>query len=326
METPLIPLLLFLLAILSAKPLEAQELIYLSPLNKGAATKVVADIQDGLFHGNYQSYYENGQLCAKGQFEYNFRMGEWSVWDEEGQLKVKRLYTAPLVYTTLYPNPPSSPLIELLNVPQYYPQRNEKGVMEYHFITENEVFYEKQWVRFLPYVSLNSWWMDVLLNYCTTQDSVIAYTTSDFIQKLNSIPSPSTGKLLGFKLKEIYFFDMDRLLAESRILGLSPLWVDTVQQDTIELYWLYYPAYREAFASLPIESKAYSKPLKNLDDVFFYRYFSSFIYEEKHAFLNTPPHTSSLSKAALKEASYRREMEQLETEHRIWRSLIEADN
>lgn len=286
---------------------------------------MVAEIQDGIFNGNYQSYYKNGQTCAKGQFKDNFRIGEWSVWNEEGQLRVKRLYTAPFVYTTLYPTPPNSPLIELLNVPPYTPTRNAEGLLSYHFVAKNMVYSSKRLTRFLPYNNQNVEWMDMLLEYLATQDSLPSYRTAAAKQEWDTLPIMPNGQVFGFKVKEVSFFDKDRFLTESRILGLCPLLLDTVSQDTVELYWLYYPAFRESLASIPLKDHAYPAPLQNLEDIFFFRLFTSFICQEARSFRKPSP-TPTLSKAALEESSYRIEVEQLEQEHKFWVVFSREEN
>jgi antitoxin component YwqK of YwqJK toxin-antitoxin module len=45
-------------------------------------------------HGNWESWYQNGQLCDSGQLALGLPEGEWKHWDEEGRLVAVRNYSS----------------------------------------------------------------------------------------------------------------------------------------------------------------------------------------------------------------------------------------
>lgn len=280
------------------------------------------ECKGGFFHGKYQSYYSNGQKCAEGAFENNFRIGEWSVWDSEGKLSVKRFYESPFVYTTTFPKTSSSPLIDLLNIPQYRPTRNKDGFVEHHFIHERMVFYERILWRYLPDKDRNSFWMKKAFNYINAivlKKEIDSYSNDKFEKEI-SIDSIQIENLnlIGFKIKEVFFFDTDRFLTESRILGICPVVIDKQTKDTIDFYWVYYPEARSFLAKKILKTKTENKNIQNYDDIFFFRYFYSYAYEKENIYGEGEKITSILSKKALEKKSDKIEMENIEFEHRSW--------
>jgi gliding motility associated protien GldN len=101
--------------------------------------------------------------------------------------------------------------------------------------------------------------------------------TSDTIARYESIKQ--------YRMKEIWYFDSEASELRVRILGIAPLFTETIYDDfgngtelqPRALFWLYYPDCRELFS----RSKAYN-PLNDAsplswDDIFQMRFFSSFI-------------------------------------------------
>lgn len=48
----------------------------------------------GKLHGNWQSWYQNGQACDSGRFEKGLPDGVWKHWNEKGELVSIRTYSA----------------------------------------------------------------------------------------------------------------------------------------------------------------------------------------------------------------------------------------
>jgi gliding motility associated protien GldN len=101
--------------------------------------------------------------------------------------------------------------------------------------------------------------------------------TSDTIARYEAIKQ--------FRMKEIWYFDSEASELRVRILGIAPLFTETIFDDygnatelqPRALFWLYYPDCREVFS----RAKAYN-PLNDAsplswDDIFQMRFFSSFI-------------------------------------------------
>jgi gliding motility associated protien GldN len=93
-----------------------------------------------------------------------------------------------------------------------------------------------------------------------------------------------------FRLKEVWYFDSEASQLRVRILGISPLFTETVYDDfgnvvdeiTYPLFWLYYPDCRESFArSVAFNPGNDASPL-SWDDVFMMRFFSSYIFKSSN--------------------------------------------
>jgi hypothetical protein len=283
--------------------------------------KAIYECKNEMFHGKYQSYYKNGQKCATGNFEYNSRVGEWSVWDSNGNLRVKRVYKSPFVYNTTFPKAPSTPLVKLLNVPPYQPTRNKEGFMKDHFIHEKMVFFEQMNWIYVPNNSLNSLWIENtfhLIHPKVLKNEVQPYSDYAFDEKmpLDSLTKDSLD-IIGFKIKEVFFFDTDRFLSEKRMISVAPVVINNRTKDTIDLYWLYYPDIRPILAQKSFKPKSTVKNIQNLDDILFFRYFSSYILESSVPLIKEKI-PSDLSKNALEANSDKIKISNLEVEHMYW--------
>jgi len=90
-----------------------------------------------------------------------------------------------------------------------------------------------------------------------------------------------------FRLKEVWYFDSEISQLKVRILGISPLFTETVYDDfgnvvdeiTYPLFWLYYPDCRDMLArSMAFNPGNDASPL-SWDDIFMMRFFSSYIFK-----------------------------------------------
>jgi len=90
-----------------------------------------------------------------------------------------------------------------------------------------------------------------------------------------------------YRVKEVWYFDSEISQLKVRILGISPLFTETLYDDfgnvvdeiTYPLFWLYYPDCREMLArSLAFNPGNDASPL-SWDDIFMMRFFSSFIFK-----------------------------------------------
>lgn len=72
--------------------------------------------------------------------------------------------------------------------------------------------------------------------------------------------------LIGYKIKEDWFFDASRNAGEVRVIGICP--IVEVQGKEVEAFWVYYPDVRIYLAQL------------KLDDPFFFHQFNSTIVRE----------------------------------------------
>lgn len=283
---------------------------------------------EGRIDGNYVSYYNNGKKKSEGKFENNYRIGKWTVWDSTGRIRMQRDYSDAFTFKRLLPEVPKDKVIELLNVPQYSLQHNKDGFIEYFELRERAVLWANRIWRFVaPNENSILFEKDKLfsiLNKNIFNKNITPYQVTDdeFRNELlvTGIDTSSI-KLIGYKIKEDCFFDNERLVSESRIIGICPVVVNKIKQDTVDLYWVYFPQIRKYLAQEKIQQTGLPVQIKTFDDLFFYRYFYGQVYKESNVY-DRPISTYKTGKEIEKEAE-RIEISLIESEHDIWISLTE---
>lgn len=284
--------------------------------------KCIYERTQGRINGKYVSYYKNGQKKAEGSFRNNYRNGLWSVWDSTGKLRMQRNYTDPFTFKRLIPVVPKDKPIELLNLPQYRLSYNDKGFIDYCNIKEMNGIWTRTVYRYLtpqdnPLLFNN----DLLFKIFTRNiemKKVPAYNATDeYLQKESSITiDTSNYKVIAYKVMEINIFDDNRLVLESRLLGIMPFAIDKKTKDTVDLYWIYYPEIREFLAQEKIKQAGVPEEVKSYDDLFFFRYYYGQIYKERQI----PDKSISEYKKGdeIKKEAERIEIDIIEDEHDIW--------
>lgn len=279
-------------------------------------------------NGRYVSYYRNGVKKAEGTFQDNCRVGVWSVWDSTGHLRMQRDYSNLFEYKQLFPALSTDPPVELLNAPAYELTYNEKGFITYFDIQERMVVWAKRVWRMIPPEENPKLFEDDALYSILTKniqsENLKCYSAEDetFAKQLTQLPEPNNYKVISYKLKEDNFFDNERLLSESRILGICPVAIDLKTKDTVDLYWIYFPHLRSCLAKEIRSSNAGdpSSVIHTLDDLFFFRDFYGAIYKESNVYdKSVADYTSSPAERA--KESQRIEISLIETEHDYWMSL-----
>ncbi|MCP4440121.1 MAG: hypothetical protein GY810_14355 [Aureispira sp.] len=209
-----------------------------------------------------------------------------------------------------------------LETPKQLLKRNTKGYFDYHFIHGMNVFTEKTAVHLLSPKN-NAVLFDSKIGlfeklYTQVQTKQIdAYTNStlDTVFEASVLAPiiPNNYKLIGYKMKEVSFFDTHRFIKESRILSLCPLVVDKENPtDTIELFWLYYPSIRELLATIKTSSPN-NPHIQHIDDLFFFQDFDAQLFSEiSYSGQKTTP-----SKIRAKETE-RFKLDWLQLEHDCW--------
>lgn len=101
----------------------------------------------------------------------------------------------------------------------------------------------------------------------------------------------SRDKVIGYRIKEDWFFDRQRSVIEVRIIGIAPMILATNEagearegNQKIPLFWLYYPEARKLFANSEVYNRANDAERRSFDDIFQKRFFSSYIYKESNVF------------------------------------------
>jgi len=279
------------------------------------SVKCIYETENGIINGKYISYYKNGKKKAEGEFENNLRKGLWSVWDSTGRLRMQRDYTNPFVFKRLIPEYPADKPIQLLNVPSYELKYNKDGYIDYFKLEERMVVWTKKLWRFITVTNNDQVFKENRL-FKLLQDNlktrqITSYTDDEFTAEVpfNEFDS-SKESIIGYRISEITFFDNERLISETRIIGLSPVYVSTTG-DTTELYWIYFPSIRKLLAQEKLESENNPAYIKTMDDLFFYRMFSSNICKEINAD----------ERKLTENESEKVQMFIIEVEHDLWISL-----
>ncbi|HOT89651.1 MAG TPA: gliding motility protein GldN [Bacteroidales bacterium] len=91
------------------------------------------------------------------------------------------------------------------------------------------------------------------------------------------------------RIKEDWFFDKQRSVMDVRILGICPV-LELIEDDGVTLkgnqplFWIYFPEARELFAKAEVYNRFNDAERRTLDDIFFKRMFSSYIYKEENVY------------------------------------------
>jgi len=268
--------------------------------------KCVYHKTDGRFNGHYISYYKNGKKLAEGDFDNNLRKGIWTVWDTTGKILVQRDYTTQFSFKIKFHNADTSLKYDL--------KYNSSGYLNYFPIGEKNVVWAKRIWRTIdsknnPALFKNDALFKVLQKI-PLNDSVKIYKDDVFKEAISSkdIKLKNT-KIVAYKIKEDCFTDNQRFVFESRIIGICPVGINETTKDTSDLYWIYLPEIRTQLAKEKISEKTLSSRVKTLDDLFFFRNFSSTIYKESFVFDKAKTYDAT---------SDEKEIELIEFEHGMW--------
>lgn len=101
----------------------------------------------------------------------------------------------------------------------------------------------------------------------------------------------SPDKVIGYRVKEDWFFDKQRSVMDVRIIGLAPLVyalneAGEVREGNIKmpLFWIYYPEVRKIFTNNEVFNRENDAERRTFDDVFQKRMFTSYIYKESNVY------------------------------------------
>ncbi|MFM2206608.1 MAG: hypothetical protein RL213_583 [Bacteroidota bacterium] len=101
----------------------------------------------------------------------------------------------------------------------------------------------------------------------------------------------SRDKVIGYRMKEDWFFDRQRSVIEVRIIGIAPMIQATNEAgEALEgnqkkpLFWIYYPEARKLFANSEVFNRVNDAERRSFDDVFQKRFFSSYIFKESNVY------------------------------------------
>ena len=101
----------------------------------------------------------------------------------------------------------------------------------------------------------------------------------------------SRDAVIGFRIKEDWFFDKQRSVIEARIIGIAPLIFSVDDQGNIRegnikepIYWVYYPEARKILVNAECFNRGNDAERRTFEDMFQKRMFSSYVYKESNVF------------------------------------------
>ncbi len=101
----------------------------------------------------------------------------------------------------------------------------------------------------------------------------------------------SRDKVIGFRVKEDWFFDKQRSVMDVRIIGIAPLMFAVAEDGNVRegnikmpLFWVYYPEARKLLANGEVFNRENDAERRSFDDIFQKRLFGSYIYKESNVF------------------------------------------
>lgn len=287
-------------------------------------------LKDGMLDGLYCSYYSDGKKRAEGHFACNQRIGIWSVWDSVGKLLVKREYKNDFEYKQLFPIT-NSPVI--ITTP-YSLVRDETGLYSYFKFSQEDVVCSKRVWRTLGKDDESSFFGNDLF-YHALIDSIVKGkiciydNNSDNLQTkingedLRKLKDTISMEIIGFKIKEDWFFDKQRKTSEKRIVAICPV---ICKKDNVRLVdddfsfaigWIYFPEIRNTLGAIKNTNTNNVANIITLDDYFFFRCFPSEIYKETNV-KNQELKEYCISVDKLINEQQRIEIEMIEMEHDLW--------
>lgn len=281
---PVICLLLF-----SFTGVETKSLQY-----KSGARHCDAEVRNGMFNGKYTSWYQNGVKKAEGNFNNNQMTGEWSFWDSTGTLRMTRLYENNFQFKTItMVNATGKSITETAVHPSL--TRNNAGYYNYSEMQPGNIQVSKRLWRMIGENNTNSALFKNGTVFTTLlqnvkSGSITAYDPATDEMKLAldaATFNKKTGTTLyyvtGYKIKEDWYFNNKTQTGEYRIAGICPVVESSQNREPSDLFWVDYSSARSLLAALPLE-KSVDPQISNIDDLLFFRKFSSSIYKESNIY------------------------------------------
>ena len=209
-------------------------------------------------------------LLVKGEMKNNRRIGYWTIYDENETNKIvlQRLYKSPLEFEQLIPKPSSNKLVSFVQR-EINPSTklDNDFYKEDAYVSERDVLFQKRLYREILFENnqFESKGVLKLLDEALEKKEINSYDSSNFtfVSDKNHLRG-FKGKVIGFRIKEDFFFDKNRKLSETRIFGLAPIYFDSTSSKKKEICWFYFP---------------YIRKILNMDNIFIGRNFYSEIYK-----------------------------------------------
>jgi antitoxin component YwqK of YwqJK toxin-antitoxin module len=288
------------------------EMVFMGTDTTSPFAKAEIPYKKGKMNGMRKEWYPDGKKRLEINYINNQRDGKYSLWFHSGKPYVERTYNNDFVVgkETLYNEDG-----EVAREQKFEPAVHNSSYKEYAYLSEFDVIFSKRiWRIIEPGVLVNKPFFDTLSSINKTlfqhlftealsKKSIKAYMPySDVEQEDDQFRSEFsfdkyntfTGidlqkvdieniKVLGYKLKEDFFYNDQGLIGDQRIIGICPI-VEITNKTTGKkeerpLFWLYYPSIRKTLAAVELAA-----PTKNIENKLFDRLFSSYISKESNVY------------------------------------------
>lgn len=275
---------------------------------------------NGMIDGKYQSFYPDGSKKSVGDFEFGNRVGTWIVWNEKHEIANVRIYKNMFEFKQI-PNheevvtDTDKPVADVSDM-----KLNAEGFIDNMYLTEKMVIFSKRYWRNLSndknplFAKYNL--KDVFANILKSKKiKIYSSINSSFTKELVSVPPIENMDINGYLIMEDFVYDSVRLVGEKRIIGICPY--TQISEDSInKLFWIYFPNIRKDLAKVKIEEVNIPAYITTLDNLFYHRYFSSWIYKQENVY-DAQIKDYKKKDEILKEAE-NIEIQLIETEHNLW--------
>jgi gliding motility associated protien GldN len=179
-------------------------------------------------------------------------------------------------------------LREKINHPLYYPIEDVNGrasllqVLKRALFTGEIIAFTDE--EFLAPMTLSQ--IKEKIVKCDSIDEISADAEgNEFTTKIFKCDSTSIyEKVTKVKLKEDWFFDKQKSVLEVRILGLCVMKYDEAKDIYIEVFWVYFPACRNVFATNEVFNFKNDAERRTFDDIFWKRQFNSTTIKESNVY------------------------------------------
>ncbi|MBN1182787.1 MAG: SUMF1/EgtB/PvdO family nonheme iron enzyme [Bacteroidales bacterium] len=253
------------------------------------------EIQDGRLNGYF--VYAKNDVQVAGRYNNNLKTGIWALWSNNKLIMV-RDYNLGYEYKTIYSANPQNPLTLLLDNNPYSMQRNKDGYYDYYNLPERDVIWSKSIYRSLkedqnPLLFNDITLLDIILEGATKGDFPVFkidkfhdFGDSMTLAEVLSSYNPEEQEIASYIMKEIFFFDNERVIMGCRPIGFCPVVKNKITGKEKELFWVYLDPVRKSFSQISLQENKVPSYIKNLDDVFFFRYYGGSITGESNLYNN----------------------------------------
>jgi len=291
--------------------------------------KVEVGFSEGKYNGHYISMYENGSKKAEGYFVDNCRKGVWTVWDSAGSVRMVRDYKNAFEFITITANNHNGIGVELPDAQPYQPLILSNGVPDYPIANKKDIVMAKLIWRVFNRDNNNLLFDNNVLNTNIINQlntgAIPIYADHKLkqhfdVDSINNLLANKQNLITGYRIYESYNFYTTFQLSDTRIIALSPIISNSVSGISSHLGWIRFAELRKGLINQKLA--AASPSIKNLDDAFYFQYFSSSIYKESNIY-NREISDYVFSAAEIAAESDRIDLGLIDSEHNMWLLLTD---